>query len=137
MKTYLIKYTGHNRTFKYFLGRVEINATSEREAVLDFFSSRRPCFQDGGTVKDQDGNAIMNPGENRLEYDGGYFYAEPLPDVAWWDRDKVLIVENVSAREDLISAVNAFLDGHPGSAAVFTKAAPDDNGAWFVPVLWA
>jgi hypothetical protein len=135
MQTYVIRYSGQNRKFKFFLGRVEINANSPREAVFNFYLSRFQCFECNGNLQNQDGDILIRPSEDQIYYDGGYFYADPLPSVDWWDRDKTLLVSGVYSREDLVSAVNAFLDNYPGSAAVFTKVVPD-NENWFVPVLW-
>ena len=35
-------------------------------------------FVYGGRVRDCDGNVIAEAGSESIEYDGGYFYAEPV-----------------------------------------------------------
>ena len=63
----------------------EIAAYSKREAVEylyskmfdeDYFPENPGIY--GGLIRDCDGNVIAEPGSESIEYDGGYFYAEPV-----------------------------------------------------------
>ena len=64
----------------------EIEAFTKREAVEKFYATMLdknyypadPFGYLGGLVRDCDGNVIAEPGSESIEYDGGYFYAEPV-----------------------------------------------------------
>lgn len=63
----------------------EILAFTKREAVEMFYEKIRgedyfpeDEFAYGGLVRDCDGNVIAEVGDESIEYDGGYFYAEPV-----------------------------------------------------------
>ena len=80
---YLVKYFGNAKRFHDL--NYEIEAFTKREAVEKFFVQR--CNKDyfpedefvyGGRVRDCDGNVIAEAGSESIEYDGGYFYAEPV-----------------------------------------------------------
>jgi hypothetical protein len=80
---YAVMYSGNARIFKDL--NQEIAAFSRREAVESFYASRlnenyfpEDEFSWGGLVKDCDGNIIADANDDTIEYDGGYFYAEPV-----------------------------------------------------------
>jgi hypothetical protein len=80
---YLVKYFG-NAT-KYQDLHQTIAAYSKREAVEKFYEAMQnenyfpeDEFVYGGRVRDCDGNVIAEAGSESIEYDGGYFYAEPV-----------------------------------------------------------
>ncbi len=63
----------------------EIEAFTKREAVEKFYEKMRnedyfpeDEFVYGGLVRDCDGNVIADANDETIEYDGGYFYAEPV-----------------------------------------------------------
>ena len=78
---YLVKYFG-NAT-KYQDLHQTIAAHSKREAVERYYAQMLnenyfPVdeFNWGGIIKDCDGNIIAEPGDESIQYDGGYFYAK-------------------------------------------------------------
>lgn len=80
---YFVMYFGNAKRFQNLLE--EVVAYSKREAVEKFYSSMlnknyfpEDEFTWGGLVKDCDGNVIAEVGGESIEYDGGYFYAEPV-----------------------------------------------------------
>ena len=63
----------------------EVGASSKRHAVEKVYAKMRnedyfpeDEFVYGGLIRDCDGNIIAEPGSETIEYDGGYFYAEPV-----------------------------------------------------------
>ena len=63
----------------------EVGASSKRHAVEKVYAKMRnedyfpeDEFVYGGRVRDCDGNVIAEQGDETIEYDGGYFYAEPV-----------------------------------------------------------
>jgi hypothetical protein len=80
---YFVMYFGNAKKYQDLLE--EVVAYSKREAVEKFYSSMLNSnyfpedeFTWGGLVKDCDGNVIAEVGSESIEYDGGYFYAEPV-----------------------------------------------------------
>jgi len=83
---YSVMYTGNAKRYKDLCE--EIVAYSKRHAVEKVYAKMRneDYFPDdefhwGGIVKDCDGNIIADTHDETIEYDGGYFYAEPLTTV--------------------------------------------------------
>lgn len=80
---YAVMYSGNARIFKDL--NFEIEAFSKREAVERFYEQMldenyfpEDKFVYGGIIKDCDGNIISDAGDETIEYDGGYFFAEPI-----------------------------------------------------------
>ena len=80
---YSVMYFGNAKRYQDL--NYEIEAFTRREAVEKFYEKMRgedyfpeDEFNYGGRVCDCDGNVIAEPGSESIEYDGGYFYAEPV-----------------------------------------------------------
>ena len=80
---YAVMYFGNAK--RYHDLNYEIEAFTKREAVEKFYEKMRgedyfpeDEFVYGGYVFDCDKNLIAYPGGEQIEYDGGYFYAEPV-----------------------------------------------------------
>jgi hypothetical protein len=80
---YAVMYFGNAKRLQNL--NYEIEAFTKREAVekvyckmcnADYFPEDE--FVYGGLIRDCDGNVIAEPGSESIEYDGGYFYAEPV-----------------------------------------------------------
>jgi hypothetical protein len=81
MKTYKITYSGNASRFRDFEDTA--NANSAREAVEDVFQKimdENYFPQEDGSIKDCDGHTIADADDDCIEYDGGYFEAEIIPD---------------------------------------------------------
>lgn len=79
MKTYKVTYSGNATKFKNY--EIEVNAISEREAVISVYQSILDgayFLQDDGTIKDCDGEIIAMPNSDTIDYDGGCFSAEEV-----------------------------------------------------------
>ena len=83
---YLVKYFG-NATKYQDLNELNyrIQAFTKREAVEKFYEAMQnenyfpeDEFVYGGLIRDCDGNVIADANDETIEYDGGYFYAEPV-----------------------------------------------------------
>jgi hypothetical protein len=80
---YFVMYFGNAKRYKDLCE--EVVAYSKREAVEKFYQKMLNSnyfpedeFTWGGLVKDCDGNVIADANDESIEYDGGYFYAEPV-----------------------------------------------------------
>ena len=80
---YAVMYFGNAKRYQDL--NYEIEAFTKREAVERFYSQMLNVnyfpvdeFDWGHIVKDMDGNIIATPKDETIEYDGGYFYAEPV-----------------------------------------------------------
>ena len=80
---YFVMYFGNAKRYQDLLE--EVVAYSKREAVEKFYQKMLNSnyfpedeFTWGGLVKDCDGNVIADANDESIEYDGGYFYAEPV-----------------------------------------------------------
>jgi len=80
---YLVMYSGNAKRYKDLC--IEVSAYSKRHAVEKVYSKMNNVnyypedeFTYGGLIRDCDGNVIAEPGSESIEYDGGYFYAEPV-----------------------------------------------------------
>jgi hypothetical protein len=80
---YAVMYFGNAKRYQDL--NYEIEAFTKREAVEKFYEKMRnedyfpeDEFVYGGYVFDCDKNLIAYPGGEQIEYDGGYFYAEPV-----------------------------------------------------------
>ena len=80
---YAVMYFGNAKRFQDL--NYEIEAFTKREAVekvyykmcnADYYPEDE--FTWGGLIRDCDGNVIAEAGSESIEYDGGYFYAEPV-----------------------------------------------------------
>ena len=81
---YAVMYFGNAKRYQDL--NYEIEAFTKREAVEKFYATM--LYEDyypvdpfgylGGVIKDCDGNVIAEQGSESIEYDGGYFYAEPV-----------------------------------------------------------
>ena len=82
-KLYAVMYFGNakryhdlNYKIKAFTKRLAVEKFYEKMRNLDYFPEDE--FVYGGLIRDCDGNVIAEPGSETIEYDGGYFYAEPV-----------------------------------------------------------
>ena len=81
---YAVMYFGNAKRYQDL--NYEIEAFTKREAVEKFYATILdenyfpvdPFGYLGGVIKDCDGNVIAEQGSETIEYDGGYFYAEPV-----------------------------------------------------------
>lgn len=80
---YSVMYFGNAKRYQDLCE--EIAAYSKREAVERIYSKildENYFPQDGrgryNLIEDCDGNVIANENSETIEYDGGYFYAEPV-----------------------------------------------------------
>ena len=80
---YSVMYFGNAKRYQDL--NYEIEAFTKREAVEKVYSKMNNVnyypedeFTYGGLIRDCDGNVIAEPGSETIEYDGGYFYAEPV-----------------------------------------------------------
>lgn len=80
---YAVMYFGNAKRYQDL--NYEIEAFTKREAVEKFYEKMRgedyfpeDEFVYGGLIRDCDGNVIAEAGSESIEYDGGYFYAEPV-----------------------------------------------------------
>lgn len=80
---YSVMYFGNAKRYQDLCE--EIAAYSKREAVERIYSKildENYFPQDGrgwyNIIEDCDGNVIANENSETIEYDGGYFYAEPV-----------------------------------------------------------
>ena len=80
---YTVMYFGNAKRYQDLCE--EVAAYSKRHAVEQVYSKMHDenyfpeyDFSMGGLVRDCDGNVIAYPGGETIEYDGGYFYAEPV-----------------------------------------------------------
>jgi len=80
---YSVMYSGNAKRYQDL--NEEVVAYSKREAVEKVYAKMRnedyfpeDEFTYGGLVKDCDGNVIADAHDETIEYDGGYFYAEPV-----------------------------------------------------------
>jgi hypothetical protein len=80
---YSVMYFGNAKKYQDLCE--EVAAYSKRQAVEKVYA--KMCNEDyfpeddflwGGLVKDCDGNVIADETDETIEYDGGYFYAEPI-----------------------------------------------------------
>lgn len=80
---YSVMYFGNAKRYQDLCE--EVAAYSKRQAVEYVYA--KMCdenyfpvnpFYLGGLIRDCDGNVIAEPGSETIEYDGGYFYAEPV-----------------------------------------------------------
>ena len=83
---YSVMYTGNAKRYQDL--QQEIAAFSKREAVERFYALMLNSnyfpeneFEWGGLIRDCDDNVIADTHDETIEYDGGYFYAEPLTTV--------------------------------------------------------
>ena len=70
------RYHDLNYKIKAFTKRLAVEKFYEKMRNLDYFPEDE--FTYGGLIRDCDGNVIAEPGSETIEYDGGYFYAEPV-----------------------------------------------------------
>ena len=81
-KIFAVMYFGNAK--RYHDLNYEIEAFTKREAVEKFYEKMRneDYFPEdafgGGIIRDCDGNVIADANDETIEYDGGYFYAEPV-----------------------------------------------------------
>lgn len=82
-KIFAVMYFGNAKRYQDL--HQTIAAHSKREAVEKFYERMRgedyfpeDEFVYGGLIRDCDGNVIAEAGSESIEYDGGYFYAEPV-----------------------------------------------------------
>jgi hypothetical protein len=81
---YSVMYFGNAKKYQDLCE--EVAAYSKREAVEKFYATMLdenyypadPFGYLGGLVRDCDGNVIADANDETIEYDGGYFYAEPV-----------------------------------------------------------
>jgi hypothetical protein len=80
---YTVMYFGNAKKYQDLCE--EVAAYSERHAVEQVYSKLQnenyfpeEDFSWGGLVKDCYGKIIADAHDDAIEYDGGYFYAEPL-----------------------------------------------------------
>ena len=80
---YAVMYFGNAKRYQDL--NYEIEAFTKREAVEKFYEKMRnedyfpeDEFVYGGLIRDCDGNVIADANDETIEYDGGYFYAEPV-----------------------------------------------------------
>lgn len=80
---YAVMYFGNAKRYQDLCE--EVSASSKRHAVEKFYAKMRneDYFPEddslwGAVVKDCDGNVIAERGSETIEYDGGYFFAEPV-----------------------------------------------------------
>jgi hypothetical protein len=80
---YTVMYHGNAKRYQALCE--EIAAYSKRHAVEMVYSKMlnenyfpEDEFTWGGLVRDCDRNIIADPHDETIEYDGGYFYAEPV-----------------------------------------------------------
>lgn len=81
MKNFIIKYNGNATRFKNL--KTKEYANSEREAVEKFYknvfdSNYYPSRDIEGEIRDSCDNIIAEPDDERIHYDGGFFYAEEI-----------------------------------------------------------
>ena len=70
------KYQDLNYEIKAFTKRLAVEMFYEKMRNEDYFPEDE--FTYGGIVRDCDGNVIADHTDETIEYDGGYFYAEPV-----------------------------------------------------------
>lgn len=83
-KIFAVMYFGNAKRYQDL--NYEIEAFTKREAVEKFYATMLdknyyPVDSFGylgGVIKDCDGNVIADANDETIEYDGGYFYAEPV-----------------------------------------------------------
>jgi hypothetical protein len=76
-KAFLVTYNGNDQKFKDF--REIIEAKNEREAVERMFHKFMDSnyFPNGkGFIFDSDQNVLAEPGDQAINWDGGYFIAD-------------------------------------------------------------
>jgi hypothetical protein len=80
---YSVMYTGNAKRYQALCE--EVAAYSKRHAVENVYAKMRnedyfpeDEFTWGGLIRDCDGNVIADAHDETIEYDGGYFFAEPV-----------------------------------------------------------